>query len=174
MQPTIRLATKEYDYLLPLMSGDIHLDSVKLALTSDTLHALQWPHNLSIHAGELSLSRFLMRLANGDRSLVGIPFFTVRGFRHRCFYVHRTSEIRELRDLRGKRIGTNEWPATGNTWSRKLIREQGIELDEIDWRVGPVSNSVSTRMEDKLPPMLVLATPERRCKECSLTGSWTR
>ena len=137
----LTLVIKDYDHIAPLAAGDVTVEGIDLDLVRDTENALDRTlADESIEVGELSFSRHLIRLADGDRSFVGIPVFPTHGFRHRCFYVLDDSDLHELADLAGIRIGTNEWPATGNTWTRAVIREAGVSIDDIDWWVGPVED----------------------------------
>ncbi len=148
----LTLLTKDYDYLGPLAAGDVTPGGIDLAFVRSTETALNRTlTDSSVDAGELSFSRHIIRIAEGDRSFVGIPFFVVRAFRHRCFFVRRGSNLRTLADLRGRRIGTNEWPATGNTWSRAALREQCVSIQDIEWTVGPVDGAPSTRPQGALP-----------------------
>jgi 4,5-dihydroxyphthalate decarboxylase len=105
-----------------------------------------------VHGGEASFGRYLLAMASGNRSVVGLPIFLMRGFRHRCFFVRADSRLRELSELRGKRVGINEWPATGNTWARALLRDQGVDTFEVDWLVGQVSAGYKPVPNDALPP----------------------
>lgn len=93
----------------------------------------------AVHGGEASFSRYVQRLAGGDRAFVGLPAFVMREFRHRNFFVRRDSELTDLGQLAGTRIGLDAWPASGNTWSRALLREAGVPLDQARWVVGPVN-----------------------------------
>jgi 4,5-dihydroxyphthalate decarboxylase len=85
---------------------------------------------------------------------VGIPFFPTRGFRHRCFFVHRARPLRSLTELEGKRVGTNSWPDTGNTWTRAVLRDQGVRIDRINWFVGPLDEKYPKRPQSGLPPFV--------------------
>jgi hypothetical protein len=154
MARPIALLMKDYDYLAPLACGDVTAEGLALKLTRDTPGALDRTLNdPSVQASELSFSRHVHRLAAGDRSFVGIPFFAYRAFRHRCFFIRRDDGPRDFADLAGKRIGTNEWPASGNTWSRALIREAGVKIEEIHWWVGSVDGAASKRPQGTLPPL---------------------
>jgi 4,5-dihydroxyphthalate decarboxylase len=160
---------KDYDYLAPLACGDVAARGINLVLERDTPWALDRAANdPSIGAGELSLSRLIRRFAEGDRTFVAIPFFPYRGFRQRCFFVRRGSGLRELRDLRGKRIGTNDWPATGNTWSRAALREQGVPIEEIDWVITPSNAADAARPQGDLPRYVRRASPDQSLSDLLL------
>jgi len=171
--PKIRLVMKDYDYLAPLACGDIVADGIDLDLDRKTSMAVV-PGDSSIPVGELSFSGFLIRMSQGNRDFVGIPIFTTWAFRHRTFFVRRDSGIRSLTDLVGKRIGTNGWGDTGNTWARAALREQGINISSIDWWVGPVEDlsydSWGHRPKIKIPSNVHDPEPGRTLLEMLLEG----
>lgn len=134
---TIRLVARNYDVLTPLLSGDVVADGIDLQLDrQSSISAFR--EDASLQAGEMSFSGYLRQLAGGETDIVGLPIFIMRGFRQRCFFVRRDSGLASFNDLAGKRIGTNGWPDSGNTWSRALLRAEGVRIDEIDWLVGPI------------------------------------
>jgi 4,5-dihydroxyphthalate decarboxylase len=151
----VTLITRNYAYVQPLASGDVRVEGVDLSLirTWDALPRVA-AGGPDVHGGEASFGRYLLGLANGDRSLVGLPIFLMRGFRQRCFFVRNDSPLTELAELGGKRIGINEWPATGNTWARGLLRDQGVDIRCIDWIVGQVSEGYKPVPNDALPPFV--------------------
>ena len=155
----LKLMTKNYDHVALLACGDVVAEGIDLDFERDTVNALDRTlGDTSIDAGELSLSRHLSRLARGDLSFVGIPVFPSRSFRHRCFFVRRDSGLGSFEQLEGKRIGCNEWPATGNTWSRAILRHHGVRIEGISWRVGSIDGAPSTRPQGNLPPYVRPAT----------------
>jgi len=157
----LRLVTKDYDFLAPLACGDVTAEGIDLALDRDTAGALDRTlADESIEAGELSFSRHLGRLSRGDHSFVGIPVFPQRQFRHRCFFVKRGSGLASFESLAGKRIGSNEWPASGNVWSRAILRTHGVAIDSIRWWVGSIDGKPSNRPQGNLPPYVQAAREE--------------
>ena len=137
----ITLVMKDLDTVAPLACGDVTVQGVALHLDRDTPRALERPMaDPTVDAGELSLSRHVRRLDSGDRSWVALPVFVYRGFRQRCFYVRRGSGLNSLEQLRGKRVGSNEWPASGNVWTKALLRDAGVALESISWHLGPVDD----------------------------------
>lgn len=170
---TINLVTKDYDHLAPLACGDVVAEGINLNLDRKS-GMIQFYTDPSFHAGEMSFSQYLIRMSQGERWFVGLPIFPTRGFRHRCFYVLRNSTLQELKDLEGKRVGTNGWPDTGNTWSRAALREASVRIDRINWWLGPVDdptyNSFSHRPKLTLPPNVQPIASGRTLREMLLEG----
>ncbi|GAC1316701.1 MAG: hypothetical protein NVSMB2_09860 [Chloroflexota bacterium] len=148
----ITLITRNYAYVQPLANGDVRPSGIGLNLvrTWDALPRVA-ANSPDVHGGESSFGRYLLGLARGDRSLVGLPIFIMRGFRQRCFFVRRNSPLADFTDLAGKRVGINEWPATGNTWARGLLRDQGVDIRAVNWLVGQVSVGSKPVPDDPLP-----------------------
>jgi 4,5-dihydroxyphthalate decarboxylase len=160
----ITLVMKDLDTVAPLACGDVPVNGIALHLDRDTPRALERPMaDPNVDAGELSLSRHVLRLASSDFSWVALPVFVYRGFRQRCFYVRRGSELTSLEQLRGKRIGTNEWPASGNVWTKALLREAGVALDTISWHLGPVDEPAEPRRPQGILPAYCQVIPPDRC-----------
>ncbi|MGH3502610.1 MAG: hypothetical protein ACRDQA_17225 [Nocardioidaceae bacterium] len=89
---------------------------------------------------ETSFSRYVLARGRGDDRLVGVPAFVMRSFRHRCLLVRRDSDIEDLVQLKGARIGLTGWPDSGNTWTRAVLRRAGVNLDDVQWHLGRVSD----------------------------------
>ena len=152
----ITLVMKDLDTVAPLACGDVPVQGVALHLDRDTPRALERPmSDPTVDAGELSLSRHVQRLDFGRPVLGGAAGLCYRGFRQRCFYVRRGSELNSLEQLRGKRVGSNEWPASGNVWTKALLREAGVALESITWYLGPVDDPAEPRRpQGTLPGVL--------------------
>lgn len=141
MTITIRLAVRDWDYIVPLALGDIRAKDFNLEihrvgtlpedLASDPLY----------DAGEVSFSRYSLGRAKGDASIVGVPHFLMRAFRHRCIITSKNSGITRLDELAGKRIGLTGWQDSGNTWTRALLRREGVGIEEASWFVGRLTES---------------------------------
>jgi 4,5-dihydroxyphthalate decarboxylase len=148
----VTLVTRNYAYVQPLANGDVRAGGIDLNLvrTWDALPRVA-ANSADVHGGEASFGRYMLGVAAGDRSLVGLPIFLMRGFRQRCFFVRQDCQLRSVEDLAGKRVGINEWPATGNTWARALLREAGVDIMSVLWLVGQVSDGYKPVPDDPLP-----------------------
>jgi 4,5-dihydroxyphthalate decarboxylase len=109
-------------------------------------------------------------VAAGDRSLVGLPAFVMREFRHRCLFVRRGSGLTDVSRLAGRRLGVDAWAATGNVWTRALLREAGVPLDGIRWTVGPVNRGDPPVTAEGLPAHVAVAEPGRALGEMVAAG----
>jgi 4,5-dihydroxyphthalate decarboxylase len=137
-RPLIRIGTRHWDHLTPLALGDVRPESFDVEVVrSETTPVLA--ERPDLHAGESSLSRAVLNAGLGDRSLIVLPAFVYSAFRHRCVITRRDSDLVDFSQLRGRRVGMTGWPDTGNTWTRALVREAGVAIDEVDWAVGALS-----------------------------------
>src|SRR5258708_27719940 len=87
---------------------------------------------------ELSLANFVMAVAAGDRRFVGLPIFPFRSFRQSMLWVAAGSDITDMAQLRGRRIGINAYSNAALVWLRGLLAdEHDIPPEAIDWvRIG--------------------------------------
>lgn len=131
------VVAKDYDFLSPLTSGAVSSGALDLVLDRGT-PMNSFLSDPSIVAAEMSLSRYLIGLAEGRRDIVGLPLYVYRGFRHRSFFVRSDSELTSLQQLSGCRIGVNSWPDTGNTWARAALREGGVDPSFIKWTIAGI------------------------------------
>jgi 4,5-dihydroxyphthalate decarboxylase len=160
----LRLALRDWDYMTPLALGDVSSDRLDIQLDRvGTLvsHLGQDPHH---DAAEISFSRYSQLRFQGDDSVVGIPNFIMRGFRHRCIITTGNSDISELAQLAGKRIGVTGWRDSGNTWTRAALRRAGVEIKDAMWYAGRLTEAhpVTDRLDGFGQPGLIEACPGER------------
>ena len=163
MAPTIRLALRDWDWVTPLALGDVRPDGFTLRI--DRVGAL--PEDLATDpnydAGEVSLSRYALGRARGETGITGVPHVLMR-FRHRCIITTRDSGLTTLAQLAGKRIGLTGWQDSGNTWTRALLRREGIGVDDARWFLGRLTaaHPVTDRLGGYGRPGRIEAVPGER------------
>ncbi|MFT4010478.1 MAG: hypothetical protein QM655_10605 [Nocardioidaceae bacterium] len=135
LRRTLRVTCMPWDFTALLRTGEVRPEGWDLDLVTHD-RVWDWRTDESFDGGELSLSRHVQALRQGDDRVVALPLFVMRSFRQRCVLVPRASDRYTLGDLVGARIGVPGWADTGNTWTRALLREAGIGLDAVDWTVG--------------------------------------
>lgn len=169
----LRIATRGWAHLLPLALGSVPEAEglVDLELRDSTPNLWAEP---DLDGGESSFSSYVRGRSNGDTSVTALPFFVMRGFRHRCFIVAKQSRLHTPSQLRGAIVGLTGWPDSGNTWTRAILRDHGVELDEVTWRVGRLTASHPEQDRiggSDLPPNADVAPRDQPLLDGLLDGS---
>lgn len=132
----ITLSCGDYDINRALVTGEVRprgLDLTVLLLSSPERHARMALHR-EFDVCEMSMATFLTMWGSGDRSLVAIPAFPHRRFRHGFIFVPESSPITDPTELSGGRIGLRTWQTTAGLWARGILQdEHGVDLRSIDW-----------------------------------------
>lgn len=164
MPLTLRLALRDWDYMTPLVVGDI--SSPKLDIRVDRVGTLvsHIGKDDAHDAAEMSFSRYAQLRIEGDTSVVGIPNFIMRGFRHRCIITRKDSPITELAQLAGKNIGVTGWRDSGNTWTRAALRREGVGVEDARWYAGRLTEAhpIVDRLDGFGRPGRIEAAPGER------------
>lgn len=153
---TINSVFLNYDHLHPVATKDVTTAGLDITVDRFTRPAQAAASDPDAHLVEVSWSRYIRGLSEGVRDWVGLPLFPRRCFGHRAWYTRRDLGYTGFEDIAGGRVGTNEWPATGNTWARAAAREAGIDLKAISWVVGSIDGGPTGR-DDELPSHVTYA-----------------
>jgi 4,5-dihydroxyphthalate decarboxylase len=144
---------RAYDHVAPLYLGDVPTPGLSLTLDHRSPLTNVFPEGVA--AAEVSFNRYVLASAKGDDSIIGLPAFILRGFRHRNYIVRRDSSLETLADLRGLKVGTNSWSDTGTMWARAAMRDAGVEVSEVQWVIGDLDDNTplkpATAMDVKPP-----------------------
>lgn len=164
MPVTIRLALRDWDYMTPLVLGDV--SSSRLDVKVDRVGTLigHVGRDDTYDAAEMSFSRYAQLRFDGDDTVIGIPNFIMRGFRHRCIITTKSSPITQLSQLAGKRIGVTGWRDSGNTWTRAALRREGVDVEDATWFAGRLTEAhpITDRLDGFGRPGRIEAAPGER------------
>ncbi|WP_293853610.1 nitrate ABC transporter substrate-binding protein [uncultured Alsobacter sp.] len=164
MTVTLRIATRDWDYLTPLLLGDVTSDRLSLQITRVGTLISDLATSADYDAAELSFSRYVSAMAAGASAVVGIPCFIMRGFRHRCVITTDASPLEHFSQLKGKRIGVTGWRDSGNTWTRAALRRDGVGVEDAFWIAGRLTaqHPIVDRLDGFGRPGLIEADPDER------------
>lgn len=133
----VRAGFGDYDHTRDLWAGGVTSDLLDLDATvadspeeifSRFLEGGEWD------VAEMSLAVATALRGQGDESLVVLPVFPARAFRHGSIYVRSDGPVGEPGDLTGKRVGIPVWAQTAGIYVRGLLASQyGVDLHSIDW-----------------------------------------
>ncbi len=136
-RPALRLTGANYVRFMPIATGDLKPADLDLTWIRGDRTAMlrRATSDPQVDGGESSMAQHVVRIDNGDRSLVAVPVFPLRNFTARDLYTREGSTLAPSK-LSGKRIGIYSWAASGAIWYRHLVRHLGNDFATIRWIVG--------------------------------------
>ena len=168
-------ALSDYDHVRDLASGLVQPNGI--TLTTLTLPVeetfFRFLKDREWDVSELSMGKYAAMRAMGDHSVIAIPVFPSRMFRHSSFYVRADSDLRSAADLRGRRVGIPEWGQSASVYSRGfLVHQYGIGLREIQWvQAGVNMKGRGEKLEFTLPAgVAVERRPDTTLDDLLLAG----
>lgn len=158
MKLSLTLACGLYDRTYALHDGTVPVEGVDLnflpMMPVETFR--RQARHAEFDASEFSLSTYMILHARGDRRFVGIPVFPSRRFRHEHIWINVHSGIRSPADLRGKRVGVEEYIQTAALWIRGFLQDDyGVRIGDVDWYFGGYNEPdpyFAPRIDNELPP----------------------
>jgi 4,5-dihydroxyphthalate decarboxylase len=134
MDIELSFACGRYDRTEPITSGEVQPQGIDLhSLTlSPTETFWRLTQSAEFDLSEMSLSGFIMRVARGDDSYVGLPVFTSRVFRHGDIFLR--SDLEDVKSLVGHRIAMPEYHMTAALFMRGLLADEfGLAATDVTW-----------------------------------------
>lgn len=89
---------------------------------------------LEFDVSEMAITTYICARAHGMR-FRAVPIFLVRAFHHGAIFHNTQSNIREPKDLEGKRVGVNRgYTVTTGVWARSILQDEyDVDLSKITW-----------------------------------------
>jgi 4,5-dihydroxyphthalate decarboxylase len=122
----LSMACSNYDRTRALFDGRVPVDGIELTCLNLPIEEIffRMLRHHEFDVAEMSLSSYVVSLFAEKPRFIAIPVFPSRFFRHSCIFVNRDSNIREPKDLIGKRVGTPEYQMTAGVWIRGLLSDE--------------------------------------------------
>jgi 4,5-dihydroxyphthalate decarboxylase len=132
----LTIAINDYDHVRDLLTGRVEAEGIALTALNFEVEEIffRFVRFREWDISEMSMGKYVSLRAGGDDSLIAIPVFPSRLFRHSGIYVRSDGPVREPQHLRGKRIGVPEWSQTAVIYMVGLLRhEYSVALEDVDW-----------------------------------------
>lgn len=165
----LTLAINDSDHVRDLLSGAVPVDGVDLTCLIFEPEEIffRFSRYREWEISEMSMGKYATLRARGDESIIAIPVFPSRSFRHSAIYIRPDGPVDDPRALAGARIGIPEWSVTATVYARALLaHEYGVALQDIEWIQGGTNEPGRVEGLDIAPPPGMTIVPER---ERSLT-----
>jgi 4,5-dihydroxyphthalate decarboxylase len=121
LELTLMLA--DYHRTRPLLSGEITAPGIKLnPRRAETGEACLRPVYEEFDIAEMSLSWYMMARCRKE-PVIALPIFPLRMQIHPYIFCSTSSGIERPEDLKGKRIGMDQYRLTVGLWARGILQE---------------------------------------------------
>jgi hypothetical protein len=137
----LRIGTSRNDTTRALFDGSVTVDGVRSTRVSAAATLPDIFEGMlrrdAYDVSELGLT-FLLRTLAEDRSLVALPAFPTRVFRHSCVFVNTRSGITGPDDLAGRTIGEfGVYGQDSGVWAKGILMDEyGFRPEKSRWVIG--------------------------------------
>lgn len=135
----LTLACQPYDRMAALRDGSapirgVDLNFLPLPVEETFYRMLRFQE---FDAAELSLSSYVLTLAQENPPFVALPVFPSRAYRHSGIYVREGSPLHDPSELPGLTVGVPEYQITAAVWIRGILQEHyGVGVSSVRYRTG--------------------------------------
>ncbi len=156
--PVIKIVSRTQGNNAALKSGSIAADGFELQFEEVPVLVRAFRRmvrGLEFDVCEMPLTTYLCAREHGVR-FTALPVFLVRAFHHGAILHNIKSELRDPRELQGKRVGVNRgYTVTTGVWARAILQDEyGVDLSKITWVL-----SGDEHVEAYVPPPNVESVP---------------
>jgi 4,5-dihydroxyphthalate decarboxylase len=131
----LSVAVGSYDHVRDLTTGRVPIEGIDPTFIEFPAEQIlqRFARYREWEVSEFSLAQYVALRSRGDTSLIAIPVFPSRVFRHGSIFV-RKGTIDQASDLSGRRVGIPEWAQTAGVWARGILeQEYGVTLNSVEW-----------------------------------------
>jgi len=136
LETSIRLASRAYDGVLPILRGQMTIPGFQLEIveTEDVPGMFAGMFKGEYDVSEMSLGELIYYTSRNRAEFIAIPVFPSRMFRHGFLFCRRDSGVERPSDLSGRKIGFLRWVQTAAIWMRgMLVDEYGVSAEKSHW-----------------------------------------
>ncbi len=130
----LTLLLADYHRTRPLLSGEVAAKGLKLqARRAESGEACMRPVYEEFDIAEMSLSWYMMARCRKE-PVIALPIFPLRMQIHPYIFCSTASGIEGPEDLKGKKIGMDEYRLTVGLWARGILQEyHGVRPEDCEW-----------------------------------------
>ena len=130
----LTLLLADYHRTRPLLSGEVTAERIKLQpRRAETGEACLRPVYEEFDIAEMSLSWYMMARCRNE-PVIALPIFPLRMQIHPYIFCSAASGIERPEDLKGKKIGMDEYRLTVGLWARGILKEyHGVRPEDCEW-----------------------------------------
>jgi 4,5-dihydroxyphthalate decarboxylase len=132
----LSLACPEYDKTEAILNGEVKPEGIELSaskfLPADAHRGML--KDAEYDVSEMSISYYLISKSQGKAIFTAIPVFPMRSFFHVQLVCNSESGINSPFEIKGKRIGVQEYGMSLALWLRAVMQHEfGILPSDLEW-----------------------------------------
>jgi 4,5-dihydroxyphthalate decarboxylase len=172
----LSLAINDYVHTRDIADGRVRPVGIDLTVNNLSFEqaSFRFGANLEFDIAEYSLANYCARISAPEpASMVALPVFTSRVFRHSSIYINELSKIRAAGDLVGRTVGIPQWSQTATVYVRGyLMHDVGVPLASIKWvQAGVDQPGRHDPVQARLPAGVQVETrPDRTLSDMLISG----
>jgi 4,5-dihydroxyphthalate decarboxylase len=130
----LTLMLADYHRTRPLLNGEVAAKGINLQpRRAETGEACMRPVYEEFDIAEMSLSWYMMARCRNE-PVIALPIFPLRMQIHPYIFCSPASGIEKPEELKGKKIGMDEYRLTVGLWARGILQEHyGVRPEECEW-----------------------------------------
>ena len=130
----LTLMLADYHRTRPLLNGEVKAKGVNLQpRRAETGEACMRPVYEEFDIAEMSMSWYMMARCRKE-PVIALPIFPLRMQIHPYIFCSASSGIEQPGDLKGKKIGMDEYRLTVGLWARGILQEHyGVRPEDCHW-----------------------------------------
>ena len=140
----LSFAINPYEHVRDLLDGTVRAEGIDFTFLRVPTEEIfyRFVRYREWDVSEMAFGKLAVLVSQGDNSIVAIPVFPSRVFRHSSIYVRSDAGITRPEQLAGKRIGVPTWSQSASMYSRGMLaHEYGVDLKSIHWHQGGVNQA---------------------------------
>ena len=164
LELTLMLA--DYHRTRPILSGEVSAKGIKfIPRPAVPGEACLRPVYEEFDIAEMSLSWYTMARCRNE-PVIALPIFPLRMQIHPYIFCSPSSGIERPEDLKGKKIGMDEYRLTVGLWARGILQEyHGVRPEECEW-----FTSSTERAGYKPPANVKITVVDKPTEDLLLSG----
>lgn len=162
----ISLMVAHYDRTNAFFTGEVSVQGISLKVFPPPSQgaACYRPVYEMFDVVEMSLSWYAMARCRGE-PLIALPIFPLRMFIHPYIYCGTKSNVTRPEDLKGKKVGMEQYRFTVGLWARGILKEyHGVSPSDMFWVTSEAEGAgyrspanVNVRIQDEEVESLLLS-----------------
>jgi 4,5-dihydroxyphthalate decarboxylase len=168
-KPRLKIAVADYGHTRGVKSGANPIEGIEpdfVQVVPIIAAFRRMVRDLEFDVCEMAPTTYMIARARGA-PYIALPIFLMRRFHHGGFVVRPDADIREPKDLEGKKVGVRAYSVTTGVWTRGIfVNEYNLDSSKVTWVVDDEEHVTSL----ELPPNVIHAGPGQSLQSMMASG----